>query len=141
MKKVIIFVMIIMLACPVASAEFAMDNHPDEFIGCWAVFLPASHTGVGDMSIIIVMNGDGTLNFILSTDNASEKQTIVQIDSGKWTVMYDTVIYQRDGKDTYGKIEYRDNKLWFTFNGATFGLTKHQGADITDVIYPDMSDK
>ena len=141
MKRFLALIIALFLMFPVAvSGELAMDNQPDEFIGCWATFIPYSSTLYGDQSIIIVLNRDGTVSFFISIDNAKEGQLNASAETGKWTVVEDTIIYQRDGKDTYGLIKHHDDMIWFTMGGAQFGLRKIPEITISQVIYPDMNE-
>lgn len=138
MKKFFIFLLIVTL-CPVlACGELAMDNHPDDMVGCWAIFIPASSAVVGDQCITLVLDQDGTMSMFVSVNSSGEIQTMSA--TGKWTEAAGSIIYQRDGKDTYGRMEYRDSLIWFELNGATFGLAKLPPAALSQVVYPDMTE-
>lgn len=142
MKRLITIIMILAMILPAAAcSEIAMDNHPESFVGCWASFIPYSSNLYGDQTIVISLNHDGTFAAVILGNNAKEKKVMMQSFTGQWTVISDTVVYQRDGKDKYGMWNYENEMIWFTLSGARFGLKKIPIIDITQVVYPDMSEE
>ena len=134
MKKFFIFLLIVTL-CPVmACGEIAMDNHPDDMVGCWAIFIPTSNAIVGDQCISVVLNKDGTMSLFVSLDSGGEVQTMAA--TGKWSDLPGAILFQRDGKETFGHWEKRDGLIWFELSGAFFGLAKLPPAALSQVVYP-----
>ena len=141
MKK-LLFAFIILLFIPsivFSGAEIVFDNHPAEYIGCWCLHIPHSATQHGDQVFIYIFNADGSMSIVYSLDNSETATVSLHSGIGKWTVINDVVIFQRENKDTYGLLDYHDGMLWFSFEGATFGMKKVPLPDVSQVIYPDMS--
>ena len=142
MKRLAILILALILFVPsVVYGEIAMDNHPDDLVGCWAVFIPRNTNGYGDCAIVFILNSDGTMSAMLSTNKSSTNEIICNTAIGKWTFISDTVIYRQDGHDKYGKMEFHDDMIWYSMSGATFGLKKLPLMDITQVNYPDMTEE
>ena len=138
MKKFVCLLLVLVLFPFVSLSEesIRMDNHPAEIVGCWAIFISnASTYGAGDQTIVFTFNSDGTMFSVMGLNNPSETAVMLSTLSGKWTLMNSTVIYQRDGKDTYGLLEYVDDMLWFTMDTMSFGLKKIPDIDLSQLQY------
>ena len=142
MKKLLCFLLISLFLVPLSSfAELSIDfnNHPAEYVGCWTIYIPHSVTLHGDNVFVYVLNTDGTMSIFWSLNDSDNSTVNIHSTTGKWTEINNYIVFQSDGKDTYGMLDIHDDCLWFDFYGASFGLQKVPNPDITRLVYPDMS--
>ena len=140
MKRLFVLVLVLIMIPSAVLCEMAMDNQPTEYVGLWASFIPKSATLYGDMAFALSVNSDGTFSLFISLNSSKEKSVTASAYTGKWTAVSDTIVFLRDGKDTYGQWDCHDDMIWIELSGGKFGLKKIPVIDITQVIIPDMSD-
>ena len=141
MKKLFCLLLVLLFVPLMSCAELTIDfnNHPAEYVGCWSIYIPHATTQHGDYVFVYVLNTDGTMSIFWSLNNSEDSTVEIHSTTAKWTEMNNCIIFQSDGKDTYGLLDIHDDCLWLDFYGATFGLQKVPNPDITRLVYPDMS--
>ena len=142
MKKLFCLLLVLLFVPLLAFSEsiITFDNHPEEYVGCWAINIPHSSTKFGDYVFLYVLNTDGTMSVFYSLNNYGDSSVEIRSAIGKWTEINGAIIYQLDGKDTYGILEIQGTTIWLEFCGALFGLQKIPLPDVSRVSYPDASD-
>lgn len=132
----LLLVLVLFPSFTIAETEIAFDNHPAKIVGCWAIFISnASTYGAGDHSIVFTFNSDGTMSSTVSINTPSENTVSLSSLTGKWTLINSTIIYQREGKETYGVLKYDGSMIWFTMDTMSFGMKKIPDIDISQLKY------
>ena len=141
MKKLISFMLVFVVLCLPAFAEEKIDftNQPADLVGSWAIYIPYTFIGFGDVTIIFNLNYDGSMSSGISMNSAVEKDVFFKTNTGRWTAVDNYVIVQTGDEDKYSLLEKKDDLLWFSMSGGSFGLRKLPVPDVTQMKYPDLS--
>ena len=138
MKKMICLLLVLFLlpSVSVSESSASSDYHPDEIVGCWAVFIPnASTYGAGDHSIVISFNSDGSMSSMISINSPSDHTVSVSTLTGKWILNDSRIIYQRDGSETINALDYADGMVWVKMDSMSFGLKKIPDIEVSQLKY------
>ena len=135
MKRLFLLITILVLVISSVYAEFPLDNHPDEFVGCWAVSFPAILSLSGNITIVLILNNDGSFTILLSNTTAEEEYLRSISTTGRWTFVNDMIVFQTDGTDTYGVLKYHDDLIWFDMDSFSVGLSKIPEMELSQIKY------
>ena len=130
MRKLFCLLLIVCLLIP--SAVFA-----DDLSGCWYIWMPSTVSmGTGNLSLVLILNEDGTGAVLNCTSNTSAHSASVVSSSIKWTFANSILCAETEdgGKQLF---MYSDDKIWYSFPESTikFGLVKAPDFDLSQLAY------
>ena len=136
MKKLLFVFLIFSFLFSFAFADVPYDNHPDEFVGIWAVFVPTSITfSAGNISVVLVLNSDGTASMMTTTKNFNGEGITMISNSGTWFYTPGYIFTTATDTGEYGAFVYSDDTIWFTGGVVSLGLRKLPVIDLSQIVY------